>query len=395
MARKWRIRFKDGDLAGPFSETEIRKKIRLGEVSTDDDLVQDIPEKAGDLLRAHPTSAPQTRRPHSFERGIRKQVAKKFFLIDSQKRKLGPLAPKEIESLYYRGLIDKSVFVFKANSQGKVPLHKFLEVYGKGKNSVKNLEFSDKDPRVHWSYPSLRVMDEIAKEAAQKSYAYAATTPHWVYVLIGVLLGALIVVVPKILAPSTKTPATEISPSVIENYEHSAEPEKLQAEPVQVQKKPPDEKKKTIKAKPAPAPKQPLRSKRSANPSPKARATPSRQRQTPPSASQSSPAMNLRQSSPQASPGQRASPPAQPASNYIDGQVTTIRNARYQLRDLQNCADRCELSFTDPSGQRIVAIFFKSQYLQSLAQARGQAHFTGRIRRDARGLSMILQQVSR
>lgn len=59
----------------------------------------------------------------------RKRDPKKYHLIDSKGRVLGPLSPGEIQSLYYRGVVDKNVTVMRDNSSLKVSVAKFVLAY--------------------------------------------------------------------------------------------------------------------------------------------------------------------------------------------------------------------------------------------------------------------------
>lgn len=75
--------------------------------------------------RGQATTRPPGRRSGS--RG--KRDAKRYQLIDAKGRQLGPLAASEIQSLFYKGVLDKSVQVLRQGSSAKVPVAKFVAVY--------------------------------------------------------------------------------------------------------------------------------------------------------------------------------------------------------------------------------------------------------------------------
>jgi hypothetical protein len=62
---------------------------------------------------------------------------KRYFLIDSRGRILGPKSAGEIQSLYYRGVLDQNVQVRKNQSDVSVSIVKFVEVYAQAKGGGK------------------------------------------------------------------------------------------------------------------------------------------------------------------------------------------------------------------------------------------------------------------
>lgn len=59
----------------------------------------------------------------------KKKDPKRYHLIDPKGRVLGPLSPGEIQSLYYRGVVDKNVKVMRDGSDSVVQVGKFVSAY--------------------------------------------------------------------------------------------------------------------------------------------------------------------------------------------------------------------------------------------------------------------------
>lgn len=59
----------------------------------------------------------------------KKKDPKRYHLIDPKGRILGPLSPGEIQSLYYRGVVDKNVKVMRDGSDSVVQVGKFVSAY--------------------------------------------------------------------------------------------------------------------------------------------------------------------------------------------------------------------------------------------------------------------------
>jgi len=62
---------------------------------------------------------------------------KRYHLIDPKGRVLGPLSPGEIQSLYYRGVVEKSVKVMRDGSNSAVPVAKFVSAYAEAQGVPK------------------------------------------------------------------------------------------------------------------------------------------------------------------------------------------------------------------------------------------------------------------
>lgn len=60
---------------------------------------------------------------------IQRKKAKKFYLLDKRNNKLGPLSAGEIQSLYLRGIIEKTTSVQKIGNLKSIPIKTFLSVY--------------------------------------------------------------------------------------------------------------------------------------------------------------------------------------------------------------------------------------------------------------------------
>jgi hypothetical protein len=62
---------------------------------------------------------------------------KRYHLIDTKGRVLGPLSPGEIQSLYYRGVVDKNVKVMRDGSKSAVAIAKFVSAYAEAQGMPK------------------------------------------------------------------------------------------------------------------------------------------------------------------------------------------------------------------------------------------------------------------
>ncbi len=62
---------------------------------------------------------------------------KRYHLIDPKGRVLGPLSPGEIQSLYYRGVVDKNVKVMRDGSNSSVAIAKFVSAYAEAQGMPK------------------------------------------------------------------------------------------------------------------------------------------------------------------------------------------------------------------------------------------------------------------
>ena len=62
---------------------------------------------------------------------------KRYHLIDPKGRVLGPLSPGEIQSLYYRGVVDKNVKVMRDGSNSSVAISKFVAAYAEAQGMPK------------------------------------------------------------------------------------------------------------------------------------------------------------------------------------------------------------------------------------------------------------------
>ncbi len=59
----------------------------------------------------------------------RRRDPKHFHLLDSRGRMLGPIGAGEIQSLFYKGVLDKSVRVMRDGSKAQVPVSRFVAIY--------------------------------------------------------------------------------------------------------------------------------------------------------------------------------------------------------------------------------------------------------------------------
>lgn len=65
----------------------------------------------------------------------KRRDAKRYSLVDGKGRMLGPMSAAEIQSLYYKGVLDKRVVVVRQGSQARVAVAKFVAVYSEAKQA--------------------------------------------------------------------------------------------------------------------------------------------------------------------------------------------------------------------------------------------------------------------
>lgn len=126
----------------------------------------------------------------------KKRDPKKYHLIDAKGRVLGPLSPGEIQSLYYRGVVDRSVKVMRDGSTSKVAVGKFVLSYAEAQG-MKNLPKQGAHPNIHGASKS--ALNRLAlMRRAQQMRTVSGMAPTTVailciaFVLIALTVGLLI-----------------------------------------------------------------------------------------------------------------------------------------------------------------------------------------------------------
>lgn len=93
---------------------------------------------ASDAQGTQPSQAPKPGQGQA----KRRRDPKHFYILDAKGRRLGPVTAGEIQTLFYKGVLDKSARILRDGSQAKVPVNKFVAVYAEGKNGQNFLQGS-------------------------------------------------------------------------------------------------------------------------------------------------------------------------------------------------------------------------------------------------------------
>lgn len=331
-------------------------------------------------------------------RSRRKRDPKKFFLIDRKKRRLGPLSAKEIQSIFYRGIVDQSAKVVKAGTEKKVPVGTFVNVYAGAraaefKNEGTESGF-DAYSQTSVAIPSTRVLDEMKRIRDHRSGA--GTFTQIVLPILGILFGialgywAIDKYVVKNenagLFPSSHSPSQE-APNIPAPQSRKPQ-QKVKSQKKSVKKSPP---KKTAKKK------QPTR-KAVQKPKKKtpARVTRPTPRKTAPRTSaltRPTPAPRVSRPSPVVRKPQTKPKPKGAVASLRSGAVGTARGMRFSKSALASCGMRCTLVMTDSAGQSLRVVFFKGAYEDRLKNSSGRVTVTGRVSGSGNSKKMFLSNV--
>ena len=119
----------------------------------------------------------------------KKRDPKKYHLIDAKGRVLGPLSPGEVQSLYYRGVVDKNVKVMRDGSTSKVAVGKFVMAYAEAQG-MKSLPNQGAHPNIQGASKSALNRMALMRRARQMQQATGMSAT-----MIGIIAAAVILVV--------------------------------------------------------------------------------------------------------------------------------------------------------------------------------------------------------
>lgn len=135
---------------------ESKKALSSSEFGGEPDYSSDVQEK----IQPRPTG--------------KKLKKKNFFLHRKDGKKMGPLSATEIQSLFYRGVLPKSVKVGKSGSDRKIRIRQFVSAYADSrmKSIAVKQQFAVSDPtKAGKIMPSSRVINELYRVASARKLA--------------------------------------------------------------------------------------------------------------------------------------------------------------------------------------------------------------------------------
>ncbi|MFW7381193.1 MAG: hypothetical protein ACOH5I_20425 [Oligoflexus sp.] len=334
-----------------------------------------------------------------------KKKDKKFYLIDDKNRVLGPLTAVEVQSLFYRGILNKQVKVQKTGSDRRIPVRQFISAYSGKRMKALADQGGSKALKGAPGHPSSKVLNELYHLINSKKLAETRGKfgPSLGLVFLGVGLGLAIYLIfdwkkvqdtelqkkrpprPALIQresePSASTPERNSNNSSGSSSSEQALPRPSAA------KSPP----RNI---PRPAP------RRTSRPAPRQESV-----STPPARParvETRPApIEMPPPSPRQQPAQTRSPaPAKRESGPIAqamataGSVISVGPIQFSQSELQNCALKCELTFRDAQGGQLTAVFFKGAYFDQLAaKEKGVVILTGSSKLEDGKLILFIQDI--
>jgi hypothetical protein len=332
-----------------------------------------------------------------------KKHAKRFYLFDRRNRLLGPLSAAEIQSLFYRGIIDQDVLVSKDKGERRIPVQQFIAAYV----GAKAKKFRSEQTRLHlepggqYAYPSSRVMEQMSRSVIAMPIRRTSSFP-WLSVLVLAIAmaGAALLVMKyffpeKLLRPGPRdfeypqsiqlagpdqheipSPQTTTTPQMQRPTHHAPQQVQQQVVPLPTPEPAPL---------PTPKPIVKARLKLTSKPTPKPIVRNSRGRLTrpPPPRAMPKPIQQQRILPPPSAPV-RPVPAKRPAplDPYINrvGSIVTVDGASYNAREVSSCGGmKCTITFRDRSGTSFMVVYFRARYQDQLVKAKGRATITGRL----------------
>lgn len=366
-------------------------------------------------VESNPIRQPRKKASANSERSKRGRDPKKFFLYDRKKRKLGPLSAKEIQSIFYRGIVDQSAKVVKAGSDKKVPVATFVAVYAGSRAKQYDNEktqvggFSEPMTRTAVAVPSSRVLDELAmmRRGGGGSSAFTNIWLPIIGIIFGIAIGYWAIdtyvfnqpVKRKVTAGQAKkvSPPEKAETDLQESAEEIRQPEPIRNKKT-VGKKENDRKTSRREVKQAKKPSTPPRVSnrlpRQVRPIPP-KVAPKR---IPPRVVRPRTKTNstpiVRKAPTRAPPKQSAGGGAVAGLRGKIGGIASASNMRFSKSALKACSIRCTLTFSDSAGGSIRVVFFKGAFEDRLLKSSGRVTISGRISGSAQNLMMILQGVN-
>lgn len=461
MTQRWYI-FRDGRALGPFDAREIRESLREGMwdpfdlvsaegssvkiplVEVDDifassqvelaaaprSVVESFPEGAralageaiqGDDIplfqqpereRKTPDRAAQPIRltdrekrlasaPVKVARKKSKRDPKRFFLRDAKGRLLGPQSAGEIQSLFYKGVLDKAVKVLKEGSTQAVPVAKFVTVYSERRRK-KALQGAH--PTIVGGM-STSLLHQVAlaknvRDATQKDYRPLLALGVFIFGLSIALLAIWLVV--------DANPDLSAKPPAPAKVDRKASPKNASGrlrrpKEFRVKKAAPVAKPKFVAPvkKAAPLKKSSGVSRSRSQSRATGRATNPKAvpifkapHYTPkPASARYTQKRNGKSKPSQATYSASSTPSGPVVSQLAAGQVVTnLGPCTYQVSTVKACGGACSVAFAGPGGN-FTGKFFGDAYKNTLIQKSGSAYISGTVTRQGSQVVIIISGV--
>ncbi len=363
------------------------------------------PQRIGSKTESTPAGSDRAFEETRADAIAKQPAAKRYYLID-RKKTLGPLSALEIQSLFNRGLLNKSVRVQKIGGQRTIPIHQFIANYAGDR--LKELAGDGKIPQqIGLGSPSSRVMNELTRMVNSKRRA--ADRRNRAYLLLtglGFLIGALLYLfatTPNRNLNESKNRGENSSSRTEEKGAPATKASKGQR-PRLIQKSP--EATETLAPSPTPTPEPPAKvpPKTPSNQPTTARTQRAIQtRIKPQQATKKSKPTEIRsrpvrptipvQPKPVSAPAKTAgdSPIARAKSSA--GRIQSVGPVFFTPAALDACANKCKLPMRDASGATMTAVFFKSAYYEQLRNLNKGVTLTGSTRVEKGELVLIIQDI--
>ncbi|MEZ4741255.1 MAG: hypothetical protein R3B45_02220 [Bdellovibrionota bacterium] len=346
--------------------------------------------------------------------------SKRYYLIDTKGRILGPHSAYEVQSMYAKGQLDNSITVKKSQSEVSVPIAKFINVYAQARGASS----SNASPRAI-NKQSFNKTDSKSYKKFQYISAQALTGLHLFrstgalnFFIAGLILATLfwggihlfdIPPLSEIDTPSISTGSTPIKKSIKqESSLYFKEKKDVSDSNIKKSIQSPE-----IPIKEMPTKKQAVEKKESASGSTstvtnqfsnnnkgggrlrRPSETPKRSFSFTKTTQRSTrnkivPINNL---NPQVSPPPRTTQISTDIASALaqPGQIVTVGPLSFSPDALNHCELKCEITMVESSGAKINIKFFKEAFNNQLAGRSKKVYVTGRMAQD--GKYMLLQNV--
>lgn len=349
-----------------------------------------------------------------------KKKEKKFYLIDDKNRVLGPLSAIEVQSLFYRGILNKTVKVQKSGSDSKIPIRQFISAYSGKRMKALADQGAGKALKGAPTHPSTKVLNELYHLINSKKLAEnnSHLGPSLGLIFLGIILGLIIYLVFDWKQVSDgdsqkrRPPRPALMHSDSTGTTQLAEQANSKSAPSRTVSPPP-----VAPPPPRPSPSSSTSSSAANPPPPVRRAVEPTRRAVPtnpppssrpqsvakPAPSEiarvdnsASAAVSDRASRNQPRPANQSRQESGPIAQAMAaaGSVLSVGPVSFSLTELQNCELKCELTFRDAQGGQLTAIFFKGAYADQLtSRGRGAVTLTGSSKLEGGKLILFIQDI--
>ena len=321
--------------------------------------IKEMPKPMEEAVDPEPTTTGQNER-------IKHKL---YFLIDNNKKELGPVSADDIQSLYRRGILNDSVKVRKGKYAKKISIRQFITAYS-GKR-IKALH--GKAGTMKKANPSSKVLNELyhlinSQKLAQRKELVSGLS----IAVVGILLGLSLFFFMDFRSSNSRS--GKVRGGGQESVQKaSSSRRKVKKARLKKAVSP----KRVNRKKPAQAKSRKARPKLTKKPKPK--------RTVKRSATKKSSATKVRR------PAARKGPVALATAKV--GQASVIGPLSYSLKELEDCPTRCRLKFIDSQGGVVTGVFFKGAYYEDLAERKSGVTISGSTKLEGSNLVIFIQDV--